>query len=138
MVWSFANALKLSYWFSISTPPFRQVSFIVVIAVLTLCATAAIALRIMAQKKRANPPLARGLRRLSRPLFFLAILGFILIWFRQLGAAILSARALFAFTFIIALAWFIWILRGVLSTYKAEYARLQEERKYREYLPKKK
>lgn len=138
MVWSFANPLKLSYWLAISTPPFRQVSFIVVVAVLTLCAAAAIALRILAQKKRANPPLARGLRRLSRPLFFLAILGFILIWFRQLGAAILSARVLLALIFVIAVVWSVWILRGVLSTYQAEYARMQEERKYREYLPKKK
>lgn len=138
MVWSFANALKLSYWLAITTPPFRPVSFIVAIVMLALCAAAAIALRILAQKKRANPPLARGLRRLSRPLFFLAILGFILIWFRQLGAAILSARALFALIFVITLAWLVWILRSTLRTYKAEYQRLLEEKKYRAYLPKKK
>lgn len=137
MVWSFANALKLSYWLAISTPPFQQVSFIVAIVALTLCAAAAIALRILAQKKRANPPLARGLRRLSRPLFFLAILGFILVWFRELGAAILSARALLALIFVIAAVWFALILRSTLRTYQSEYQRLQEEKKYRAYLPKK-
>lgn len=138
MVWSLANVLKLSYWFAISTPPFRTVSFIVVVMVFGLCAVAAVALRILAQKKRANPPLARGLRRLARPLFFLAILGLILVWFRQLGAAVLSARAGLVLILVIALVWFAFILRAMLRTYKTEYSRLQEEQKYRSYLPKKK
>lgn len=134
---SLANILHLSYWFSISTPPFRQGSFVATLIVLGIFFVGGIALKILAKQKRAHPPLARGLSRLARPLFFFAILGFVLVWFRQLGAAVLSARFWMFLVFAIAAVWFGLVLKSMLKTYKDEYARIEQRRKYEEYLPRK-
>lgn len=131
------NLLHVSYWFSLTTPPFRRFSFIAVLSILALCLVGAIALRVAANQKRKNPPLARGLVRLARPLFFFSILGAVLIWFRELGATVVSARFLLLLIFMIALAWFVLVLKGVLKTYQSEYELLKEKRKYEEYLPRK-
>src|SRR3989338_10659963 len=132
-----ANWLQLSYWFSLITPPFRPVSFITALIALAVFFAGGIALKVLAKQKRKNPPLSRGLTRLARPFFFFSILGFFLLWFRQLGAAVLSARFWLAFIFAVAAVWFTLVLRGVLRTYKGEYERLQEKRKDEEYLPRK-
>ena len=135
---SLVNLLHRSYWFAVATPPFLRASFIIVLVIIGAIFVTGIVLRIIANKKRNNPPLKNGLIRLSRPFFFLAIVLFILVWFRQLGAVILSARAWLALIVIIAGLWFGFALRVVLRSYKVEYARLQEKWKYQEYLPKKK
>ena len=137
MAWSFANPLKLSYWLAISTPTFSRGSLIIALSALILVLATAVALRVLAHKKSGNPPLARFARRAARPLFFLAILGLLLVWFRQLGAAILSARFLMALILLIALLWLVVILRAFRKTYRAELARLASEHQYRAYLPKK-
>ncbi|HBO99876.1 MAG: hypothetical protein UX17_C0031G0011 [Parcubacteria group bacterium GW2011_GWC2_45_7] len=131
-----ANIVKLSYWFSVATPPFRQSSFAVALVVLGILFAAGIVLRVMANKKRANPPFARGLRNLSRPLFLLSILGIVFVFFRQLGALILSARVWMLALFIIAAVWFAFILKNFLRNFKLEFEKLQAEKKYKEYLPK--
>lgn len=138
MDWSFTNALKLSYWFALSTPPLKRTSFIVALVGLGVFFAVGVALRVMAGKRRSNPPLARGLRRSARPFFFFSLLGVVLVFFRQLGALILSARFWMAFILAITVAWLVWILRTFLKSYKIERARLEQERKYREYLPKRK
>lgn len=135
---SFGNLFKLSYWFAVATPAFARTSFIIALVIIGVIFATGIAFRIIANKRRNNPPLKKGLIRLSRPFFFLAIVSFIFVWFRQLGAVILSARVWLALIDIIAALWFGFVLRAVLRSYKIEYARLQEKWKYQEYLPKKK
>lgn len=139
MDWSFANVLKFSYWLAIATPPLRQLSFIVLLIILVLVFALGIVLRVGArQRRRTNPPLAKGLQRLARPFFFFALLGLFLVFTRQMGAAVLSARIWLAAVFIIALVWGIWVARLVWKTYPAETQRLEELRKYQAYLPKRK
>lgn len=134
----FTNLLALSYWFAIYTPPFRKSSFVMALVLLGILFATGVALKILAKRKKINPPLARGLSRLARPLFFISISGFILAWVRQLGAGILSARFWFALIFLITLAWFALVLRSVLRKYKVEYTQMKERWKYEQYLPKKK
>lgn len=133
---SFANILELSYWFAIYTPPLRRSSFIVALIALAVLLVAAIVLKISAAKWRGNPPLWRALNRLARPLIFLVILGGVLITFRQLGASVLSARAWLALVDILAIAWFVVVLRRVHKTYKPELLQMRERKKYETYLPK--
>lgn len=133
----FANLLALSYWFAIYTPPFRQPSFVAALIVLGMLFAAGVVLKVLAKRKKINPPLARGLSRLAKPLFFISISGFILAWVRQLGAGILSARFWFALIFLITVAWFALVLRSVLRKYKIEYTQMKERWKYEKYLPKK-
>lgn len=133
---SIFNMLKISYWFSLTTPPFRQGSFIAALTVIGLFFAGAIALKVAAKHKRENPPLSRGLARLARPLWFFSILGFALVWFREIGASIISARFWFALIFVVAAVWFGALLRGLLKTYQGDYTKIEERRKYEEYLPK--
>lgn len=135
---SLTNLLHWSYWLAITTPPFRRTALIVAVAVLILCGVVGVIFRVIARRLKSNPPLTKGLVRLSRPLLFLALTGLIWIWFRQLGAAILSARAWLFLIGLIAVVWVIWIIRSTRKTYHTELARLQDEKKYREYLPKRK
>lgn len=139
MAWSFANVLKLSYWFAISTPPLTRPSFIVLLVILVLFFALGIVLKMGARKRRrTNPPLAKGLQRLARPFFFFALVGLLLMFTRQLGAAVLSARIWLAAVFVIALLWGTWVIRSVWRNYQAEVKRLEEQRKYQAYLPKRK
>lgn len=132
------NILTLPYWFAFSTPPFRQPSLAIILILLTAFFAGGIALKIIAKKNKSNPPLSKGLRRLSRPLFFFSILGLILVGCRQVGAAILSSRSWILLILVIAAVWFALISRATFKTYKTEYEKIKERRKYEEYLPKKK
>lgn len=132
-----SNLLHFSYWFATFTPPFRKSSFIITLIVLGLFFAGGIVFKVLAKKNKVNPPLARGLSRLARPLLFFSIASFVLVWFRQLGAGIISARAWLVVIFLIAVVWFVFSLRAMLKTYKAEYQKISERRKYEAYLPKK-
>ncbi|MBI2552021.1 hypothetical protein HYW17_01830 [Candidatus Uhrbacteria bacterium] len=134
----FTNLLHLSYWFAVYTPPLRRFSFIAAIIVVALFIGGGIVFKILSRRKKDNPPLARGLSKLSRPFWFFAAFMLILIWSRQVGAVILSARGWTLLIFLITVSWFAVILKGVLKNYKREYAQLAERKKYEEYLPKKK
>lgn len=135
---NFTNIFQRSYWFAVSTPPFAQTSLIVALLILIAFFMAGVILRIISKRKRENPPLSRGLFRLARPCFFVAILGLIFTAFRQMGAAVLSARFWMLLIDLIGLIWFVMVARMVRSTYAAQFTKLQEVRKYQEYLPKKK
>lgn len=134
----FSHLIQLSYWFSIFTPPFRSTAFIVAVVIFALCFLGGIALRIVPRRKQLPAPLIKILVRVSRPLFFFSILGGLLLWFRQVGAAILSARALLLLIFLIAAVWFVLMLRGSLKRYRSELALLEQQRAYKLYLPKRK
>lgn len=135
---SFGNLLKLSYWFSISTPPFGRTSLIIAAVILGVVFLGAVALRIAAKRFQGNAPLTRGLVRLSRPLFFLSIMGFLLFSFRELGAAILGARFWVALILLISIVWIVLVERSFLKTYRFEYEKIKQVEKYKEYLPKRK
>lgn len=132
------NLTHPSYWFAIITPPFKTVSFYITLGCLIALALSGIVLRIVAKRMKENPPLSRGLFRLARPLFFVSLLGIIFFAFRQMGAAVLSARVWLLVISLIAVVWFVMVLRSVRRKYRVEYQRLREEQKYRAYLPKKK
>ncbi|MBI4135166.1 hypothetical protein HY477_00315 [Candidatus Uhrbacteria bacterium] len=133
---SLTNLLQLSYWFALYTPPLRRTSFITVFILLLVLLVLVIALKTSAAKWRGNPPLAKALRRLARPIFFLVILGGVFVTFRQLGALVLSARIWLALIDTIAIVWFVLVLQRVHKTYKTEFTQIQERRKYEAYLPK--
>lgn len=135
---SIANLSNLSYWFAIVTPGFKQWSLIIAIVMLAVVLVIGIAARVLARSRKSNPPLCRALVRASRPFLFFAITGFILVWFRQLGAAVLSARFWLVFVFVISVIWFVWIFIKVRKNYEREYERLEAEKKYKAYLPKRK
>lgn len=132
------HLLNFSYWFSIFTPPFRSTAFIVAVVIFVLCFLAGIVLRIVPRRKQLPPPLFKILVRVSRPLFFFSILGGFLLLFRQVGAAILSARAWPLLIFLITAVWLGVMLRGLLKRYRSELALLEQQRAYKSYLPKRK
>ncbi len=134
----FAHFVQLSYWFSVFTPPFRPGAFIALVVMLGVCFLAGIALRVVPRKKQMPAPLVRIFARASRPLFFFSILGTLLVWFRQIGAAILSVRALLLLIFLITVAWLAVILRGSCGRYRSDLATLEKQRAYKSYLPKRK
>ena len=133
---NFANLLKVSYWFAITTPPLTKIALIIMLSFLVLVLALGIFLRVFSNTKRSNPLLAKSLKRIARPFFFCAIMGFLLVWFRQLGAAILSARFWPALILIISTVWFALVFLAVRKRYDAEYSRMEQEKKYKEYLPK--
>lgn len=133
---SITNLLRFSYWFSVHTPPFGRVAFIITLVVLGALLGIAIVLRVFARQYTLNPLLVRGLLRSTKPFFFSAILGLVLTAFRQLGAAVLSARFWMVLVLGVGIAWFGMVFYKLRGTYDAEYARLQAEKKYKEYLPK--
>ncbi len=135
---AFRHLLDLSYWFSVFTPPFRTTAFIIAVTVFAVCFLAGIALRVVPRKKQLPPPLVKILVRASRPLFFFSILGALLVWFRQVGAAVISVRALLLLIFLITVAWLTVILRGAFKRYGKELAALEQQRAYKSYLPKRK
>lgn len=133
-----ANILTLSYWFAIITPSFKQRSLIIALVILAIFLGIGVFLRVLSRSRKSNPPLCRALVRVSRPFLFFSITGFILVWFRQLGAAVLSARFWLAFVFVISATWFVCVFIKVRKSYGREYERLETEKKYKEYLPKRK
>ena len=135
---AFKHLLDLSYWFAIFTPPFRKTAFIIAVMIFALCFIAGIVLRIVPRRRQMPPPLVKILARVSRPFFFFSILGAFLAWFRQVGAAILSARAALLLIFLIAAVWLGLILRGSFKRYRSELAVLEQQRAYKSYLPKRK
>ena len=133
---SITNLLHLSYWFAVRTPPFGRVSFIIVLVILGGLLALAILLRVFSREYAPNPLLARGLHRIARPFFFTSITGLIFIGIRQLGAAVLSSRFWMVLIFGAGIAWFVVIFRALRGTYESQIAQFQAEKKYREYLPK--
>ena len=130
------NLLHVSYWFAITTPPLTKIALIAILSFFILILALGVFLRVFSKTKRSNPLLAKSLKRISRPLFFCAIMGLILVWFRNLGAAILSARFWLALILIISTVWFALVFYALRKRYDAEYARLEQEKKYKEYMPK--
>ena len=130
------NILKLSYWFAINTPSFSNGSLIVMTVVLVGICAIAIVLRVFARQYASNPLIAKGLYRVTKPFLFTAILGGVFVAFRQLGAAVLSMRFFIFLTIVIGIAWFAGSFHAVRKKYVGEYARLEQSKKYREYLPK--
>lgn len=132
------NLAHLSYWFSVHTPPFGRVSFIIALVILGGLFALAILFRVFSREYAPNPLLARGLRRIARPFFFTSITGLIFVGIRQLGAAVLSSRFWMVLILGIGIAWFVMIFRALRGTYEAQITQFQAEKKYREYLPKRK
>ena len=132
----FTNLLPLSYWFAVRTPPFGRVSFIIALVIFGGLLALGILLRIFSAHYAPNPLLTRGLRRIAKPFFFTSIAGLILIGIRQIGAAVLSSRFWLLFVLGAGIAWFVVIFRSLRGTYESDIAKFQAEKKYREYLPK--
>jgi len=132
------NFIRFSYWLSFFTPKFSTTALVVAVIVLGLFFIGATVLRIVAGRKKTNPPLAKGLRRLSRPLFFFSLFELGLVGCRQLGAAVLSSRLIMFAIFVISVVWLVFSVRALLRSYTREYQKLLETRKYQAYLPKKK
>ncbi|MDO8505107.1 MAG: hypothetical protein Q7S48_00795 [bacterium] len=132
----FTNLLHLSYWFSVHTPSFGRVSFIIALVVLGALLAVAILLRVFSREYAPNPLLARGLRRISKPFFFMSITGLAFVGVRQVGAAVLSSRFWMVFILGGGFAWFVVIFRSLRSTYENEIAKFYAQKKYKEYLPK--
>lgn len=133
---SITHLLHLSYWFAVITPPFGRVSLVIILVLFGGLFAVAILLRVFAREYAPNPLLARGLSRIAKPFFFVSIACLILIVFRQLGAAVLSARFWIFLVLGIGIVWFVVIFRVLRGTYEAEVVKFQAEKKYREYLPK--
>ena len=113
-------------------------SFIVALILLGMLFALALLLRALARRQKENRPLTRALLRISRPLLFCSIVNFMLLGFRELGAAVLSARIWPALVDAISVIWFALVFQAIRLSYTEETARLEDQRKYREYLPKKK
>lgn len=134
-----SNIVRFSYWLALSTPPFRRLSLFIMLALLAGVFAVGLILRFAAKGRRHHdPPLAKALMRMARPLFFFAVLGALFVAFRQLGALVLSARIWLMLTAAIAVAWGTAVFRRVHKTLGTDRARLQADVTYKQYLPKRK
>lgn len=132
---SWSNILERTYWFALFTPPLSKVALIGGLSCATIMFVGALFLRLSSRRKKsADPPLAQGLRHLSRPLFFFSLLTYFLIAARQFEAAILSARAGLALVGLLTIFWLVSVLRKFLRTYPEARARLEVKRKNLSYL----
>lgn len=129
------NFFKLSYWFSLQTPVLSKTALIIFCLIYALALAAAIMLRYFAPRLKNNLPLGRFFQRLSHPLIFLGIAGFVFLFFRQEGASLLSSRFLVILIFASAIFWKIWVVVKFLKSYKNDLTRLAKDREFRKYLP---
>ncbi|MDP3244856.1 MAG: hypothetical protein Q8M83_04350 [bacterium] len=135
-MFNFRNLLSLNYWFSLQAPLLNKASFYVWLAICLMALVLAIGLNAGAARWRGNPPLIKFLRRVSHPLIFLAVVGFIFLFFRQESAYFLSARFWLALVGAGFIAWTAIILVRFLKSYKQDLARLAQDREFRKYLPR--
>lgn len=129
---SFSNLFKLSYWLA-EAPALTPPAFWAMGIFFVLFLAAAIALKVVS--RRAEPALARGLRKISRLCGWLGAFGLVILFFRYEFVPLLSRRLTYLLWLTAALAGAGSVLR-YFNKQLPELRRREAIRRQREkYLP---
>jgi len=128
--------ITLSYWFTVTPPPFLAPVFLVLGIALAVLLIAGIVIKWFAYKKRGNPPLHRVFSRLGRVCLTISLLGLLLYFFSYEQTMLVSARFWWLLLFAAAIVWTVFIILDILKRYPVEKQALAEKQAREKYLPK--
>ncbi|MBI4994727.1 hypothetical protein HZC21_03735 [Candidatus Peregrinibacteria bacterium] len=132
---SILNLFNFSYWFSFQ-PPFEMGRLALVLSWVIFIGALVAAIVLTKISKTKNPPLARFLRHLRRPLIFFSVTNLIFLFFKAERIYLLGARFWFLLIFLGSVVWAIILVDKFLKTYKQDLAQLEKEKEFRKYLSK--
>ncbi len=128
--------LEREYWLDLTPPPLVPVVFRILgisLAVLFLCG---VVVRVIAGRKRKNPPLYRILVRIGRAVITLAGLGAAFFFFTYEDVYALSARFWWPLILLGGIVWAVFIVRDVMKRFPLETSGFAERQRREKYLPK--
>lgn len=129
------NLFNLSYWFSFQ-PPFAMSKLATTLSLVFFIGVLVAAIVLTKISKTKNPPLARFLRHLRRPLTFFGVTSLIFLFFKTERVYLLGARFWFFLIILGSVIWAIVLVDRFLKTYKQDLAQLKKEKEFRKYLSK--
>jgi hypothetical protein len=127
------NLLSLNYWFSLQPPDMRPLFLRLSLGFFLIILGGGVVLRLLASFWRRNPPLSRFLKRLSKPFFFLSLLGYLFLFFKRESIYFLGARFWFLFLGLGFLVWVLVLIVKFLKTYPKEQQAIEKERQFKKY-----
>jgi len=135
---NWGNFFSWHYWFAVQPGVASKILLEILIILVVGCFLAAVVFHYVARAKKEDPVTVRILKKLNGLFSFLTFVGvFILLFFWQ-QVPYLSSRFWLVVWFLLVVVWVGFIIRYALFVAPKRRARLEEEKKYKQYLPTKK
>ena len=128
--------LSIHYWIDLRPADITPIFFTILGVKLAVFFAAGIVLRVLAGRKRKNPPLFRVLTRIARMLFTISFVGVVFYFFDYEGVYALSARFWWLLIAAGVIVWTVFIILDIVKRYPAEKRVLAERLRREKYLPK--
>lgn len=130
-----SNLFTFSYWFSLHPEPFLGVVSKILYIFFGMLLLAGIVLRVLARKNIQNVPLKKTYEKLYYLFSTLAVVGLILMFFRQQQVLFLGAPFWFLIWLIVFLVWLFFVLRYILIKAPKLQQEIALKKELKKYLP---
>lgn len=131
---NFSRLLDLNFWFTLHPSALTERTTIIAAIIFAVFLTLAIVLRVLVKTKKQNPPLVKFLRKLSKMLSTMALLGFVFLFFSYEQIYFLGSRFWFLAWSAGLIVWAIFIALYVARKMPKEKEELEKKQKFLKYL----
>lgn len=133
-MYSITHLFSLQYWFG-QAPFLGKPALLAMIIVFSLMLIAGAIVNAVANNKKSDKALSRGLKKIAKLLGTMGVLAFVLLFFRYEFVAIFSRRFMFALWFIGLVVWVIPSVKYFVKVVPKQQAEKMEQERLKKYLP---
>lgn len=133
-MYSLVNIISIQYWFG-QVPFLGKPALWVMTILFGSMLIAGAIINTLANSKKYEKPLAKGLKKIAKMLAVMGVFAYILLFFRYEFVAILSRRFMFALWFIGLIFWIILIVKYFSRVVPKQMADKMEQERIKKYLP---
>ncbi|HOY56045.1 MAG TPA: hypothetical protein PLH37_01290 [bacterium] len=130
-----SNLLTFSYWFNLHPEPFLGVVLKILYVFFGMLLLTGIVLRVLARKNNQNVPVKKTYEKLYYLFSTLAVIGLILMFFRQQRVLFLGAPFWFLIWLLVFLVWLFFVLRYILIKVPKLQQEIALKKELKKYLP---
>ena len=129
---------SFEYWFDLTPEPLAKPALIFLLALYGATLAVGVAARVLAAKKSGSMYWAKGGAKVARMCFWMAPIGFLLVWFAYEQVQFFGSRFWFPAWALALLVWLGFIIKYVMVIVPERAADFAEKARIEKYLPKRK
>lgn len=133
-MYSITHLFSFQYWFG-QAPFLGKPALLTMIIIFSGMLIAGAIANAVANNKKTDKALARGLKKIAKLLGTMGVLAFILLFFRYEFVAIFSRRFMFVLWFVGLIGWVFPIVKYFLKVVPRQQAEKNEQERIKKYLP---
>ena len=133
-MYSLKNIFSVQYWFG-SVPFLGAPALWTMTIIFGAMLVGGAVINTLANSKKYDKPLAKGLKKISKMLATMGVIAFFLLFFRYEFVVILSRRFMFGLWFVCLILWVIFIVGYFLKIVPKQRMDKMEQERIKKYLP---